>query len=62
MTEDDGHKIEFKPVLKVPAIRTLTRDKVEHEKQWIEVVNFIEYESCFFLNLFLKMTDGANSG
>ena len=44
MTEDDGHKIEFKPVLKVPAIRTLTRDKVEHEKQWFEVVNFIEKE------------------
>ena len=44
MTEDDGHKIEFKPVLEVPAIRTLTKDKVEHEKQWIEVVNFIEKE------------------
>jgi len=44
MTEDDGHKIEFKPVLEVPAIRTLTKDKVEHEKQWFEVVNFIEKE------------------
>jgi len=44
MTEDDGHKIEFKPVLEVPEIRTLTKDKVEHEKQWIEVVNFIEKE------------------
>ena len=44
MTEDDGHKIEFKPVLEVPAIRTLTKDKVEHDKQWIEVVNFIEKE------------------
>ena len=44
MTEDDEHKIEFKPVLEVPPIRTLTKDKVEHEKQWIEVVNFIEKE------------------
>jgi len=44
MIEDDGHKIEFKPVLEVPEIRTLTKDKVEHEKQWIEVVNFIEKE------------------
>ena len=44
MTENDGHKIEFKPVLEVPSIRTLTKDKAEHEKQWIEVVNFIEKE------------------
>ena len=44
MIEDDEHKIEFKPVLEVPPIRTLVKDKVEHEKQWIEVVNFIEKE------------------
>ena len=44
MKEDDGHKIEFKPVLEVPPIRTLVKDKVEHEKQWSEVVNFIEKE------------------
>ena len=42
MKENDGHKIEFKPVFEVPPIRTLVKDKVEHEKQWIEVVNFIE--------------------
>ena len=42
--EDDAHKIEFKPVLEVPPIRTLVKDKAEHEKQWIEVVNFIEKE------------------
>ena len=44
MIEDDEYKIEFKPVLEVPPIRTLVKDKVEHEKQWIEVVNFIEKE------------------
>jgi len=44
MTEDDEHKIEFKPVLEVPPIRTLVKDKAEHEKQWIEVINFIEKE------------------
>ena len=44
MREDDGHQIEFKPVLEIPPIRTLVKDKVEHEKQWIEVVNFIEKE------------------
>ena len=40
--EDDGHKVEFKPVLEVPPLRTQTRDKAEHERQWNEVVNFIE--------------------
>jgi len=40
--ENDGHKIEFKPVLEVPPIRTLTKDKIEHNKEWIEVVDFIE--------------------
>ena len=40
--EDDSHKVEFKPVAEVPPIRTQTRDKVEHEKQWNEVVEFIE--------------------
>ena len=44
MIEDNEYKIEFKPVLEVPPIRTLVKDKVEHEKQWIEVVNFIEKE------------------
>ena len=42
--EDDDHQIEFKPVLEVPPLRTLVKDKVEHEKQWNEVVNFIEKE------------------
>ena len=42
--EDDGHQIEFKPVLEVPPIRTLVKDKAEQEKQWVEVVNFIEKE------------------
>ena len=40
--EDDGYKIEFKPVLEVPPLRTQTNDKVEHEKQLNAVVNFIE--------------------
>jgi UDP-MurNAc hydroxylase len=40
--EDDVHKVEFKPVLEVPSIRTQTRDKTEHEKQWNDVVEFIE--------------------
>ena len=40
--EEDGHKIEFKPVLEVPPLRTQTNDKAEHEKQLIAVVNFIE--------------------
>jgi len=40
--ENDGHKVEFKPVLEVPPIRTLTKDETEHNKEWIEVVDFIE--------------------
>ena len=40
--EEDGHKVEFKPVLEVPPLRTQTNDKVEHEKQLNAVVNFIE--------------------
>lgn len=40
--EDDRHKLEFKPVLEVFPIRTQTNDKDEHDKQWKEVVDFIE--------------------
>jgi UDP-MurNAc hydroxylase len=40
--EDDGHKVEFKPVAEVPPIRTRTQDKAEHEKEWKAVVDFIE--------------------
>ena len=40
--ENDTHKIEFKPVLEVPPLRTQTKDKAEHENQLNEVVNFIE--------------------
>mgnify|MGYP005638085045 FL=1 len=40
--ENDGHKVEFKPVAEVPPIRTQTQDKAEHEKQWQSVVDFIE--------------------
>ena len=40
--EDDGHKVEFKPVLEVPPIRTQTKDLNEHDEQWKEVVDFIE--------------------
>ena len=39
---DDGHEIEFKPVSEVPPIRTRTKDKAEHEKEWQAVVDFIE--------------------
>ena len=40
--EDDGHKVEFKPVAEVPPIRTRTQDKAQHEKEWQAVVDFIE--------------------
>ena len=40
--EYDGYKLEFKPVSEVPSIRTRTKDKEEHEKQWQEIVGFIE--------------------
>jgi L-ascorbate metabolism protein UlaG (beta-lactamase superfamily) len=40
--DNDGHKVEWKPVSEVPPIRTLTQDKSEHEKQWQAVVDFIE--------------------
>ncbi len=40
--ENDGHKVEFKPVSEVPPIRTRTRDKAQHEKEWQVVVDFIE--------------------
>ncbi len=40
--ENDGHKVEWKPVSEVPPIRTLTQDKTEHEKEWQAVVDFIE--------------------
>ena len=40
--EDDGYKVEFKPVAEVPPIRTRTEDKVEQEKERKEVVDFIE--------------------
>ena len=40
--ENDGHKVEFKPVAEVPPIRTLTKDKAEHEKEWQAIVDFIE--------------------
>ena len=40
--ENDTHKIEFKPVLEVPPLRTQTKDKAQHENQFNEVVNFIE--------------------
>jgi UDP-MurNAc hydroxylase len=42
INENDGYKIEFKPVSEVPPIRTRTKNKAEHEKQWQKVVNFIE--------------------
>jgi L-ascorbate metabolism protein UlaG (beta-lactamase superfamily) len=40
--EGDEHELEFKPVLEVPPIRTQTRDKAQHDKEWQEVVGFIE--------------------
>lgn len=40
--EDDGHLVEFKPVLEVPPIRTQTKEIAEHDKQWKDVVEFIE--------------------
>ncbi len=48
---NDAHKLEFKPVAEVPPIRTRTEDKAEHEKQWQEVVGFIENE---FVGLLIK--------
>ena len=36
------YKIEFKPVLEVPPIRTQTKDQAESDKEWNEVVDFIE--------------------
>ena len=49
--EEDGYKVEFKPVLEVPPLRTQTNDKEEHEKQLNTVVNFIEKQ---FLDEILK--------
>ena len=40
--EDDEYRIEFKPVLEVPPIRTQTKDQNESDKEWNEVVDYIE--------------------
>ena len=39
---NDEYKIEFKPVLEVPPIITQTKDQNKHEKEWNEVIGFIE--------------------
>lgn len=40
--EDDGHLVEFKPVLEVPPLRTLTQDFAQQEKEKQVVTDFIE--------------------
>lgn len=40
--EDDSHLAEFKPVLEVQSLRTLTTDSAQHEKEKQVVTDFIE--------------------
>lgn len=42
VTEDDGYKVEFKPVAEVSTIRTLTKDKAQQEEEKKAVQEFIE--------------------
>lgn len=40
--ENDGHLLEFKPVAEVTPIRTLTKDKKQHEAEMETVAQFID--------------------
>ncbi|PIQ95306.1 MAG: hypothetical protein COV67_15660 [Nitrospinae bacterium CG11_big_fil_rev_8_21_14_0_20_56_8] len=42
VARDDGHLVEFKPVMEVPSIRTRTQDPAEQKREGEEVREFIE--------------------
>jgi hypothetical protein len=44
MTENDGHRVEFKPVMEIFPVKSLARDAAEHAAQRAAAAKFVEEE------------------